>query len=80
MNIVLLLNSVGRLFCTYAVSIQYTLTTWPLTRCTLRMDGWLCIWTIVALQNFSLTNQIRNNKKMINNVYDYGLKNTFTVI
>ena len=41
MKIVILLNSVGRLFFTYTVSIQYALTTWPLTRCTLRMDEWL---------------------------------------
>ena len=38
-EIVLLLNSVGRLFCTYTVSIQYTYTTWPLTRYTLRIVG-----------------------------------------
>ena len=31
MKLVLLLNSVGGLFCTYTVSIQYTKTTWPLT-------------------------------------------------
>ena len=40
-EIVLLLNSVGRLFWTYTVYIQYTLTTWPLTRCNLHMDEWL---------------------------------------
>ena len=31
MEIVLLLNLVGRLFCTYTVFIQYTYTPWPLT-------------------------------------------------
>ena len=35
MKIVILLNSVDKLVCTYAVSAQYTYASWPLNRCTI---------------------------------------------
>ena len=50
MKIVLLLNLVGRLFCTYTVSIQYTKTTWPLTR--IRMNGYDTFLHIIALGKY----------------------------
>ena len=50
-----LLNSVGRLFCTFTVSIQNTLTTWPLTR------GRLDLAVLSSTPNRQNRNQVRRN-------------------
>ena len=57
MKIVPLLNSVGRLFCTYTVSIQYTWTTWPSTRG--RLD--LAVLFTPSTPNRQNRNQVRWN-------------------